>query len=61
MDLVAKLSNEIQEKNIVDKKDIQDYLYKRTGELFSYDPLTVFCKPEEKKELLKKTYRYKKC
>lgn len=42
MDLVALMKKEIAELHLVDKRDIQNHLYQRIGELFEYDPYWKF-------------------
>ncbi len=48
MNLVALMKLEIAEKRITTKKEIKDYLYDRSGQLFTFDPRSAFCEPEER-------------
>lgn len=47
MNLVGVLSSEIDRLNLTDKLEIAQYIYKRTGELFKYDPLWIFASSDE--------------
>ncbi len=42
MNLVELMKKEISELNLIDKKDIQNHLYQRMGEIFEYDPYWKF-------------------
>lgn len=48
MDLLSILVEEITALNITDKLKIAQYIYKRTGEIFEYDPNWIFSSKEEK-------------
>ncbi len=54
MDLLGTLTQEIQMLELTDKLKIAQYIYKRTGELFEYDPLWIFSNIEEREKLRKK-------
>lgn len=54
MNLLAEIKREVKEKNLTNKKDIKDYIYKRTGELFNYDPLLLFADTIERQLLIGK-------
>lgn len=51
MDLVELMKKEILAQNITSLEDIKDYLYKRNGQIFTFDPRSVFCTAEERKSL----------
>lgn len=51
MDLVALMQQEIQAKNIKKLEEIKDYLYERSGQIFTFDPKSAFGTDEEKQEL----------
>lgn len=48
MDLLALLNSELEKLNITSDKEIMDYFYKRTGEIFEFDPKIVFGTEEER-------------
>lgn len=48
MNLLSILVEEITALNITDKLKIAQYIYKRTGEIFEYDPNWIFSSKEEK-------------
>lgn len=52
-DLFALLDNELKIQNITEEEEIQNYFYRRCGQLFSFDPEAVFGE-NEYKEYLKK-------
>ncbi len=54
MDLLGILKQEIAELKLTDKLKIAQYIYKRTGELFEYDPLWIFSTVEEREQLRNK-------
>ena len=54
MNLLETLKQEIFSLGITDKLKIAQYIYKRTGELFEYDPLWIFSSLEERENLRKK-------
>lgn len=54
MDLLGTLKQEIQDKKLTNKLKIAQYIYRRTGELFEYDPLWIFSTPEEREQLRNK-------
>ena len=51
MNLLELMRKEIDSLNLTDKVKIKDYLYKRTGEIFIYDPLWAFA--EDQREALR--------
>lgn len=51
MDLLNILVQEIVNLNIKDKLKIAQYIYKRTGQIFEYDPNWLFSDNEEKNNL----------
>lgn len=51
MDLVELMKKEIAEQNITSLEDIKDHLYKRNGEIFTFDPRSAFCTEEERQVL----------
>lgn len=54
MDLLGTLKQEIASLRLTDKLKIAQYIYKRTGDLFEYDPLWIFSSVEERENLRKK-------
>lgn len=54
MNLLEILKQEITDLGLKDKLKIAQYVYRRTGELFEYDPLWIFSSQEEKKPLKNK-------
>ncbi len=54
MDLLGALKQEIASLGLTDKLKIAQYIYKRTGDLFEYDPLWIFSSVEERENLRKK-------
>lgn len=54
MNLIETLSKEIKNKGITNKLEIARYIYKRTGNLFKYNPKWYFATPKEKEELKNK-------
>lgn len=54
MNLLEILRQEITDLGLKDKLKIAQYIYRRTGELFEYDPLWIFSSQEEKKPLKNK-------
>lgn len=54
MDLLGILKQEIADLKLTDKLKIAQYIYKRTGELFEYDPLWIFSTVEERNQLRNK-------
>lgn len=51
MDLLEALKQEISSLGLTDKLKIAQYIYKRTGDLFEYDPLWIFSSVEERENL----------
>lgn len=49
MDLLAMMQKEITELQLTDKVAIKDHIYRRTGEIFKYDPLWTFASNEREK------------
>lgn len=54
MDLVEVLTSELDKLNLTDKLQIAQYIYRRTGELFKYDPLWIFANDDELEDLRNK-------
>lgn len=54
MDLLGLLKQEIASLGLTDKLKIAQYIYKRTGDLFEYDPLWVFSSVQERDKLRNK-------
>lgn len=59
MNLLKMMKQEVATLQLTDKKSIQDFLYRRMGEIFSYDPLIMFCATEERKILCKERINIK--
>lgn len=53
MDLVELMRKEIQALHLSDKRDIQNHLYQRIGELFEYDPYWKFASLLEQYKIAK--------
>lgn len=54
MDLLETLRQEITKLGLTDKLKIAQYIYKRTGDLFEYDPLWIFSSTDEREPLRNK-------
>lgn len=51
MDLVELMKKEILSENITTLEEIKDHLYKRSGQIFTFDPKSAFCTDEERQIL----------
>lgn len=48
MNLLKLLKDEVRSLNIDNERDIKDYIYLRTGQIFNYNPLYLFSNENEK-------------